>query len=141
MIYTLNTRQDCTLIVVEVPEDATDLFVLPIKGDSYLHISEKDGAVSSHSGIKLPPGKWEYISTTKEITEEQAAELVEEIIINHPTDTRSPGSLDYHGWCNYTLKDQRSRNHCHSARESLLSSITAAGGEPGKSNYCILKSV
>jgi len=70
---------------------------------------------------ELPPGEWKYIGTSREITEEQAAAIVE----------RVPGGYkNYEGWLG---KD--------TAIESLFSLISSEGGDPEGNVYALIQNI
>lgn len=58
---------------VPILEDAQDFKVIE---DNLLHYKASYGSIADVGRIyKLPPGKWEFVCTTKDITEEQAEEI------------------------------------------------------------------
>lgn len=73
--------------------------------------------------IKLPKGKWTRISTTKDITEEQAESIVEK---------------PEYGWYLTYTKGNMDSYHSQTAKESLQSLIQANKLDINK-NYLILK--
>ena len=68
-----------TLLFVEVPKGAADYRpLLMIYGRYGMSIAFRERKTSPH--VPLPEGKWQFVGTTDNLTEELAAELVETII-------------------------------------------------------------
>lgn len=73
-MLTLETKTGCRLLLIEVPE-GSDLHHVDDTTDPpnlyYMKESERDYDI-----IELPPGSYEFMTTTDTLTEKQAARLV-----------------------------------------------------------------
>ena len=110
-----------TFLFIEVPDDAENL-------RCHTNFNQVSYLIDFKAfEVKLPKGKWARISTTKDITEEQAESIVEEYCDDEPI----PSMM---GFRNYEIYPAFSLT----AKESLQSLIQANGLHVNK-NYLILK--
>jgi hypothetical protein len=124
-------------LFVEVPDDAEDFKIKP-----FFHFAFELQYVAESKKLKNPKyrhtglflkNNFEIISTTKDITEEQAIKLVE----NH----KYPSVITYRDYMFLHGTDDYEKEHLYdyfTAKESLQSLIQANGLDVNK-NYLILK--
>lgn len=75
MIHELNNN----FFAISVPPESYWHQIIHISaGMEALQYCMKDGEKDVSMGLDLPPGEWEYICTSTNITEEQASEIVEQ---------------------------------------------------------------
>lgn len=126
---TLHPKSNLELLVEEVPEDAQDFRVQTIFKPQVLFLrhgvrNDGDMEYGTSEFIELNSGNYSFIATTKTISEEQAAELVEKI--------RSPLAVFYK---NYESNTQV----CNMPKDALFSFFRSQGLDPDKKVYAILK--
>lgn len=116
---------------VEVPEDATDFTVDMEDDESVLYYFEGDNVDSTV--LLLPEGNWQFLFTTKGMTEDQASSVVAHCkgygYRNYECADYDGGSSPFDVWAAYHLK---------TGIESLHSLLRSQGLDTEK-NYAILK--
>jgi len=83
--------------------------------------------------IQLPPGTWEVVCTSKEVTEEQAASIVQVI-----SNGKISGRPQYRRYDRDPVKDMPARSWTRDARHALETLLASNGCDLNK-NYLILK--
>lgn len=112
-------------LLIELPEGAKDPFVAKTYIDEDGHTYDTDPQWIEWSGtypnstIDLPPGNWRIIGMLSEVTEDQAAEIVD--------GDRIPFDETQGAYRDYTYKSNWGAAWLSSALESLESSILAEG--------------
>lgn len=124
------TQLTDNLFAVEVPSMAFGLMVNNYANESELmymlsmeDIADDDNTEETLITKKLPPGKWQFICTTKEVSEEQAHQIVESVT----TANELPVYRDY-----------EFSTWMKTAVGSLHSLLTSKGLD-GRKNYALLK--
>lgn len=113
------------VFAVEVPEDATDIVVHNEPPKIIFTSKIQDPAQCGGDMIRLPPGSWQFICTTKEATEQQAKGIVGWLQIG-----------DQLGYQDYRFDDPR---FPYKLATQSLNSLCKAKGLDVSKNYALLK--